>query len=131
MEILKHICLSLVLLSCSTNTKNQIPAEFQGIWDNSEQTCAMRFSDKRLHIKASAIEYWESSGVLLEIIASKSISLTARFEMSGEGVTWTSLNTYFLTPEKDKLTQVFNDGTKVTRIRCNLADKPLNRALAT
>ncbi len=109
-----------MLFSGSVVANDEIPIEFQGVWDKSEQACAQRFSDMRLHIKASTIEYWESSGLLLELIESKPSSLIARFEMSGEGNTWTSSNTYFLTHERTRLTQVFDDGIKIKRIRCKV-----------
>lgn len=118
--MLKLTLFSLVLFSGIAIARDEIPIEFQGVWDKNEQACTERFSDMRHHITASTIEYWESSGLLLEIIESKSISLIARFEMSGEGNIWMSLNTYFLTHGKDRLTQVFDDGTKVIRIRCNV-----------
>ncbi|RXJ72753.1 hypothetical protein CS022_14050 [Veronia nyctiphanis] len=119
MKLFKHLVLTLITLFGSAGfADNEIPSDFHGIWDSNEQTCAKRFSDTRLKIGTSTIKYLESSGQLLDITESSSTSLIATFEMSGEGSTWTSVNTYLLSNENDKLTQVFDNGRKVTRIRC-------------
>ncbi len=117
---MRYLILMMVslLLSLPSHANSQIPKPFQGLWDASADACKKQYSDMRLRISSSAIEYWESSGNLLEIIESKHISLIARFAFSGEGESWESKVTYFLLNEQRELVQVFDDGMRVSRVRC-------------
>ena len=107
-----------LLLSLPSHASSQIPKPFLGLWDASADACEKQYSDMRLRISFSAIEYWESSGNLLEIIESKHSSLIARFVFRGEGESWESKITYFLLNEQRELVQVFDDGMRVSRVRC-------------
>ena len=72
----------------------------------------------RLLVSPSAVHYWESSGNLIEVIESENTSLTARFTFSGEGENWESNISYFLLNEGNRLEQAFDDGSRVSRVRC-------------
>jgi hypothetical protein len=110
--------LSLMVFNTFSHSAEMIPSSYQGIWDASQEACTERFSDMRLAINSTTVEYWESSGELIEIIESKHISLVAKFKMMGEGEVWESIITYFIDINKQTLVQVFDNGIRVTRVRC-------------
>lgn len=110
--------ITLILSNLSCHATSQIPKPFQGLWDASADACKKKYSDMRLRISKSGIEYWESYGNLIEIINSKHFSLTARFVFIAEGESWESNITYFLGNEQSDLVQAFDDGARVTRVRC-------------
>ncbi|WP_445427521.1 hypothetical protein [Alishewanella sp. HL-SH05] len=120
MRHLVFIIFSL-LLSVPSYSSPRIPKTFQGTWDANDEACKTQYSDMRLHISSSVVEYWESSGNLIEVIESKNISFIARFAFSGEGENWESKITYFLLNEGSKLVQAFDDGLRVSRVRCTNA----------
>ena len=109
---------SLMVSNTLSHSSGTIPDSYQGIWDVSQEACSERFSDMRLTINPTTVEYWESSGELIEIIESKHISLVAKFKMIGEGEIWENIVTYFIFSEETTLVQAFDDGTRVTRVRC-------------
>lgn len=104
-------------LSCSSSV---IPKVFHGTWDKNDDACRAQHSDMRLNIRPSAVEYWESSGTLIEMVESNNRSLTARFTFSGEGESWERNMTYFVLNEGNTLVQALDDGSKVSRIRCTV-----------
>lgn len=118
---MRHLILMIALLPLSfpSHSSSQIPKPFQGLWDVSADACNKQYSDMRLRISSSTIEYWESTGDLLEIIESKHISLIARFAFSGEGELWESKITYLLLNKQRELVQSFDDGLRVSRVRCS------------
>lgn len=117
---MKHLAfiVFLMLVSVPSYSSPQIPKVFQGTWDANDEACKTKYSDMRLVISALAVDYWESSGNLIEVIELKNTSLIARFAFSGEGESWESKVTYFLLNEGNKLVQAFDDGLRVSRIRC-------------
>ena len=117
---MQHLILmvTLILTSLCSQASNQMPEPFQGVWDASADACKRKFSDMRLRISTSKIEYWESYGNLIEIIESKNTSLTARFVFIGGGESWETKVTYSLLNEQSDLVQTFDDGLRVTRVRC-------------
>ena len=110
--------LSLMIFDTFSHSSDTIPDSYQGIWDVSQEACSEKFSDMRLAINPTTVEYWESSGELIEIIESKHISLVAKFKMIGEGEIWENIVTYFIFSEGTTLVQAFDDGTRVKRVRC-------------
>ena len=117
MQNIVLIVISL-LVSAPSYSKIQIPKAFQGIWDVNDEACKTQYSDMRLVIKSSEVEYWESSGTLIEVIEAKSISLIARFAFTGEEENWENTITYFLLNENSTLVHALDDGSQVFRVRC-------------
>lgn len=119
-DFMRHLTLLIfsLLVNASGCSSSVIPKTIQGTWDENDEACKAKHSDTRLLIRPLTIEYWESRGVLLEVLESKNTSLIGRYTFSGEGESWERIITYLLLNEGSELVQAFDDGSQVRRGRC-------------
>jgi len=94
----------------------EFPSLYHGVWDVSQESCARKWSDARLTITASSIEYWESSGVILKILSDSPNNLRVRLSMIGEGEEWIKDAKY--TIKGSKLTEFFDKHEPFSRVLC-------------
>ncbi len=114
------------LLFAHENKIIEFPNSYHGVWDVSQKACKKRWSDARLTITASSIEYWESSGVILQIYSNSSDTLQVKLSMDGEGETWISDSKYSV--KGSKLTQYFDKFDSFSRVLCKkMPNKPLKQ----
>jgi len=116
--------ISLVLssLSCAKEQNiTEFPSLYQGVWDVSQESCSKKWSDTRLTITASAIEYWESSGVILKILSDSPNYLRVQLSMVGEGEGWIKDAKY--TVKDSKLTETLDKYEPFRRVLCERIPK--------
>lgn len=69
--------------------ENMIPAQYHGVWDYEEGTCAMG-SDARTEISAREIMFYESIGAVTSVKA-EADDVLVELDMEGEGETWSQI----------------------------------------
>ncbi len=114
------------LLFAHENKVIEFPNLYQGVWDVSQKACKDKWSDARLTITASSIQYWESSGVIVRIYSNSSNTLNVKLSMNGEGETWFNDSKYSVIGSK--LTEHFEKYDSFTRVLCEkMPNKPLKQ----
>jgi len=106
----------ILIYSNSLSAKDLIfPSKLQGAWDLNG--CVEKYSDMRITISATQIEYWESIGTLQSLTQNKDGSYGIKLNMSGEGFNWI-INDNIIIKNK-KLVQTSKRLTNpIIRIRC-------------
>ena len=108
------------------NKTIEFPSSYHGIWDVSQKACNERWSDSRLVITATSIEYRESSGEILETYSNSSNTLQVKLSMVGEGETWITDAKYSVIDSK--LTQYFDKYDPFSRVLCKIMpNKQINQ----
>lgn len=89
---------------------------FLGVWDTSIVQCAKKESATRLTISEGVIRYWESKGVIEQVLSQSPTHLKVKLSMSGEGETWSVVSEFSLLDHQ--LTEHFADGQLSARVPC-------------
>ncbi|MEM9218038.1 MAG: hypothetical protein AAGD25_27315 [Cyanobacteria bacterium P01_F01_bin.150] len=97
--------------------QSTIPNQFQGLWNASLAECSNPNSDGRLLVEADRLRFYDSSGPVTEVIVQSDLEATVSVELSGEGSTWTNVNTLELSGDRNSLT-ILSDGFESVRYRC-------------
>ena len=114
------------MLFAHENKIIEFPSLYHGIWNVSQKACKERWSDARLTITASSINYWESSGVIIEIYSNSSNTLQVKLLMVGEGETWVRDSKYSII--ESKLMEFFNKDDSFGRVLCEkMPNKQINK----
>ncbi len=89
---------------------------FLGVWDTSIAQCAKKESATRLTISEGVIRYWESKGVIEQVLSQSPTHLKVKLSMSGEGETWSVVSEFSLLDHQ--LTEHFAHGQLSARVPC-------------
>ncbi len=95
----------------------EIPEHFHGEWNIDAKKCGPAAGEARLQIEAKQLTFYESVGVVQEIITEGDNKITVTVELTGEGETWRDSFDYELSQDQNTLTQVTDDKPFV-RYRC-------------
>ncbi|MBX2865106.1 MAG: hypothetical protein KTR27_16260 [Leptolyngbyaceae cyanobacterium MAG.088] len=97
-----------------------IPSQFHGEWNSNLEHCGTAWGDSRLQIDANYIEFHESSGPVVEIVAQGDHDLTVTIELSGEGDTWLDERHFKLSSDLQALESIFDPSESgFVRYRCS------------
>jgi hypothetical protein len=97
---------------------SEFPEIYRGTWDASKEACSLEWSDARLKISRSTVEYWESSGQIAEILKVSKSELQVKLEMHGEGEKWVNVAVYKLSESSSVITEYFDNHPSFSRVRC-------------
>ena len=96
----------------------KFPSQFHGTWDLSINSCAMEYSDLRISIGSNTVDYWESSGVIEELIHNNENEISVKLTMSGEGEVWKRELIFQIKEKGVMLIEKLKECDPVKRIRC-------------
>ena len=97
-------------------TREAIPMQFQGEWDISLEGCGVPYSDGRLVIGLNRLEFYESSGAVLEVSVRGDREMTVTAEYSSEGEIFTATDPFRLSGDGSSLTDL---DAGFVRYRCS------------
>ncbi|MBE9063088.1 hypothetical protein [cf. Phormidesmis sp. LEGE 11477] len=91
--------------AAATNTAlvSEIPAQFQGKWDAGIEGCTVPYSDGRLLLEPRRIQFYESSGPVVEVIAQGESEITVYAELFSEGTSFSKTSTFQLSDDRMSL----------------------------
>lgn len=92
-----------------------IPMQFQGEWNFSLDGCGVPSSDGRLVIGLNRIEFYESSGAVLEVVTKGDLEILVTSEYASEGEIYTETDSFQLSSDRSVLT---HSDANVVRYRC-------------
>ena len=101
----------------------QIPRTYWGEYNASLDKCGTVRSDSRLVISADQLAFYESVGLLKELLVLKDGGIVIRAEFTGEGERWSALDAFSLSPDGKVLTMTVPRSTDAKqsvfkRFRC-------------
>lgn len=100
----------------ATQSLSEIPVPFRGRWMTHLEDCSASYtSDGRLLIESDLLQFYESSGPVLEVTQQGDSEITVTTELSSEGTTFVETDTFRLSGEGSILTDVDTGGV---RYRC-------------
>lgn len=85
-----------------------IPAQFHGVWDYVEGTCALE-SDMRMEISGNEILFYESIGLVTDV-EREGDDAVVTLAMEGEGETWVQRTRLSISGEGDQARLSTSDG---------------------
>jgi len=95
---------------------NAIPMQFQGEWNASLEGCGEPNSDGRLLVGLDQIEFYDSSGTVLEVMTEEELEMMVTSEYSSEGETFIETDSFQLSSDRSTLTDT---NTGIVRYRCS------------
>ena len=92
-----------------------IPMQFQGEWNSGLEGCGVPYSEGRLLIGLNRIEFYESSGTVLEVVTQGDLEMMVTSEYASEGEIYTETDSFQLSSDRSVLT---HSDVNVVRYRC-------------
>lgn len=108
----------------ASDNKNEIPAEYFGVWDANLKSCEVRFSDLRITIGKDTIEYIESTGQVVKLEVADGNKIEIELAMTGEGEEWVRRISFNLLENETKLVETLSGIPPVNRFRCDKSKMP-------
>ncbi|NER35409.1 MAG: hypothetical protein F6J93_15635 [Oscillatoria sp. SIO1A7] len=102
--------------SSAAQVQRVIPMQFQGEWNFSLEGCGVGHSDGRLLIGLNRIEFYESSGTVLEVVTQGGHKIMVTSEYASEGEIYTETDSFELSSDRSVLT---HSDANVVRYRCS------------
>lgn len=104
----------------ATETQNQIPTNFQGLWSSDLSLCNTNH-EENLRINSTDFKFWESSGSAIAIVTHGNNELASIVEFTGEGTKWISFVHFQLLADESKLIDIANPepNNQLVRYRCS------------
>ena len=101
--------------SSIAQVQSVIPMQFQGEWNSGLKGCGLPSSDGRLLIGLNRIEFYESSGTVLEVVTQGDHKIMVTAEYASEGEIYTQTDSFQLSSDRSVLT---HSDANVVRYRC-------------